>query len=193
MAGKSWGSNQLKGFSKQVPNVMEGISALKKLSRQRTHTSDRATAIVGGALIEYALMIAIKGKMPGTNEDISQRLFSIERRGILSDLGSRILMGRALGLYGDITAGDLNKIAKIRNSFAHTAQDIHFKRPEVKNICDSMELKDHKPFFHAPITGGPKEIYVKIILQLVFLFRVDISILGKGGKPNLKIVPVAPP
>lgn len=87
--------------------------------------SDRATALVGGALVEAALLKALKSRLLVPGKAAEKKLFS----GIdapLSAFSSRIRIGRALGLYGPHTEVVLEAIRKTRNRFAHNVTPLAF-------------------------------------------------------------------
>src|SRR6266496_3565496 len=84
--------------------------------------SDRATAIIGGAMIDEILGIALRSRMredvPGTGEGGTE--FLMGRNGPLGAHGVRIRMAFAIGIVSEDSYGQLLVLNDIRNAFAHT-------------------------------------------------------------------------
>jgi len=106
---KSSAASRVKKIAKNNPSYQEIREILNRARQEKGHASDRAAAIMGGAMIEDALRVAIKRtfdkKFP---EELLPDLFEPEKKGPLSTLGYRILVGYALGVFGPITYSDLS-------------------------------------------------------------------------------------
>jgi len=130
---------------------------------------------MGGAMVEDALRVAIKRRFdPAFPDALLGDLFDYERKGPLSTLGYRILAGYALGIFGPITYRDLKRINVIRNVFAHSSEEIHFDMPDVKGLCDELELLRglRPPKIVSP--RDAKDAYLKTVSFAVNNFRIAI-------------------
>jgi hypothetical protein len=125
--------------------------ALKALSRKRLMYTDvpiffellsnetpRMAAILAAAGVEDGLEFAIQNQfMRGLSKAEFQTIF--EASDMLGTFGSKIKMGHALSLYGDITQADLNCIKDVRNAFAHAKMKLDFSDPPVIEACNHLQ------------------------------------------------------
>jgi DNA-binding MltR family transcriptional regulator len=115
----------------------EEQEALEEISA----ANDRAAAIVSASFLETRVENAVR-----------QRLVDDEKRGVLKELlreggpiGSfkpRIWLAFALGIYGPEAREDLERIADIRNRFAHRLAIKSFEVPPIKDHCLNLRLVD---------------------------------------------------
>ena len=123
------------------------VSALKKRSqgsptREELHaitaeiqgSSDRACALVWGALVEDALRRAITLCLDRLNEAEADDFFG--ENGPAGTFSNKIKIGYALKIYARQAKDDLNIIREIRNAFAHSQIPLSFKDQEITDICE---------------------------------------------------------
>jgi hypothetical protein len=88
---------------------------MQEFTRQiKLQSNDRGAAILMGTNVDLALTSAIFHLLDTKDRD---RLES--DAGPLSSFSRRILLGRALRIYGPVTQRNLDLIRHIRNAFAH--------------------------------------------------------------------------
>src|SRR5262245_9721642 len=117
MTSKPSASSKLKKATRVVLSYNDAIQTLGRAQQGEGHAADRALAIMGGSMVEDALRVAIKRKFdPSFPDELLPDLFDFERKGPLSTLGYRILVGFAIGVYGPVTHRDLKRINVIRNA-----------------------------------------------------------------------------
>jgi len=111
----------------------EEFTAWQKQIRSRTN--DRGACILLSANVEAALERALTNYL----------FFSIPRdeqlfieNGPLSSFSNKILMGRALKIYGPATFHNLDHIRLIRNAFAHAHAPVSFVTKEIKDVVDEL-------------------------------------------------------
>jgi hypothetical protein len=124
--------------------------ALKALSRKRLMYTDvpiffellsnetpRMAAILAAAGVEDGLEFAIQNQfMRGLSKAEFQTMF--DASDMLGTFGSKIKMGHALRLYGDITQADLNCIKDV-SVFAHAKMKLDFADPPVIEACNHLQ------------------------------------------------------
>jgi hypothetical protein len=103
--------------------------------------NDRACGILFGGWIDLALVSAIKSTLrPDLTRILEDSLFDFE--GPIRTFSSRINLAYALSIFGEKTKHDLDLIRLIRNQFAHCRLPLHFEIPEVKAVCDHLQIPD---------------------------------------------------
>ena len=110
---------------------------IEKLAASFDEESDRGLALIGAAFAETGLEWAIYRRMPGLGETIGKKTFSGDKAP-LGTFSSKIIMGRAMGIYGEETERLLNCLRQIRNQFAHRLIPIDFSTPEVAKACNGL-------------------------------------------------------
>src|SRR5687768_10176791 len=104
---------------------MKALPALPALNRIRSliEEADLTAAIVGATLLEGALERAIANRMTRMTAAEHNVIF---HSGPLRNFHPKILMGKALAVYGSETLDELQRVAEIRNAFAHSLAKITF-------------------------------------------------------------------
>jgi hypothetical protein len=146
---------------------------------------DRVAAIVATAIVEDALRWALNSFfILQISENEERELF--ENNGLLSSFHAKILIGFALGLFGEAARNDLTRIKNIRNAFAHAPRSIGFETPEVENQCTNLRYVDTiaknlnrsilptKPL----LDKGPRARFT----ATVNLLLLDLHIVGGKGE-----------
>lgn len=98
--------------------------------------SDRVVAIVGAAYLDGLLDSLLRAVFASANGSVD-RLLGLD--GPLGSNGVRIHLTYALGLISQDQQEDLKAVAKIRNRFAHTFQDLSFSSPQVLDLCANLK------------------------------------------------------
>jgi hypothetical protein len=138
MVSKSSPAKRLKQLAAEIPpdNAMHAhLAGLEKLDY-----GDYPLAMMGASFVEKALEVAILSRLAPMNSEHRARLFEYAHGGPLCDLSSRIVLGRAMGLFGPHTFDDLHRIREVRNAFAHALWYITFATKEVADMCDEFHV-----------------------------------------------------
>jgi hypothetical protein len=157
--------------------------ALRRIS-DLIDVPDLTAAVVAAALLEGALEKALSKRMCRFSAREHNEIF--HSAGPLRNLRPKILMGRALNLYGPDTTAELTKISQIRNEFAHSIKSVSFKstrvkgmsfelqRPEMRSInflASGWTFLEHRLLDDEVIRGCPKLRYLKTVSVLIFLLE----------------------
>lgn len=122
-------------LSRRAPDDTELDHAMKEFQEG----SDRVAAIMGSALVEHHLMDAIRLSLADAFND---NVLFHDQGAPFGTFKARIVAGRALGLYGEQMANDLDILRDIRNQFAHALLSISFENPHLVGRC--KEFSEHK-------------------------------------------------
>lgn len=106
---------------------------------------DRAVAIMTVATLEDALEELLLVRML-FNLSNREKAALFEGEAPLARLSSRTRLAFALGLIGQKTRRDLDRVREIRNAFAHARQAIAFTTPEIAHVCKHFELVELNPY-----------------------------------------------
>jgi DNA-binding MltR family transcriptional regulator len=102
-------------------------------------SADRSTAIVGAANLDETLRDAIRSRLIARlSRKDEDRIF--RDNGPLATFSAKIDVAYALGIVGKRSRGDLHLIRKIRNEFAHTAEQTRFGTHEIASRCAGLWL-----------------------------------------------------
>src|SRR6185312_14015380 len=111
------------------------MTPLEVLDTEFAGASDRAASIVAAAVLDDTLRELLEATL------VSERPSGIDPFATGQELGSfmsRVKMAFLLGLIDDSERKRLALVAKIRNEFAHLAQDMSFKSPRVADRCREL-------------------------------------------------------
>jgi hypothetical protein len=122
-----------KNFAKSRPNIADR----RIMEKEFYGENDRACGILQASWVEQMLETAIKARLGSESHD---NLFDFE--GPLGTFSAKTIMGYALGLFGAKTNHDLLLIRMIRNEFAHCQLPLRFDIPEVKAVCNHLQIPD---------------------------------------------------
>lgn len=100
--------------------------------------SDRAAAVLGGSFVDVMLEDVLKAFMVRDRKVAD--LFSGDRP--LATFSAKISIAYALGMLPSNMHGDLDKIRKIRNHFAHHPDATSFAGPPARDICNTLSIVD---------------------------------------------------
>jgi hypothetical protein len=100
--------------------------------------SDRAAALIAAAEVDNALEDAIASEWTNMEPDDRELIFS--PLGPLSGLAMKVRVAHAMGIFGAITKRDLEKIAHMRNGFAHSSRPWSFDHEPIHSECLSLQV-----------------------------------------------------
>jgi DNA-binding MltR family transcriptional regulator len=104
----------------------EKFEELMGVLRDSAQRSETAHAVVAAARVENWLQAAILTRMrAGLSKTVRERLF--KGYGPLSSFSGKIDIAYAFSMFGPQTYNDLRAIKDIRNTFAHSNKEIHFR------------------------------------------------------------------
>jgi hypothetical protein len=120
-----------------IPDEQEVLSKIHEFEDKCRKEALDATALksivlISVGLLEYGLEVAIESFF-AIDPKLKAKIFS-ERGGILGSIYARIIMGRALDIYGDKTMDDLHAIRSFRNLCAHAKHDIDLSADKLKSV-----------------------------------------------------------
>ena len=128
----------LRALMKGEPTI-EHLEALE--SELYASGSDRATAVMLASFLEDHLGRLLKSAMRHPLS-LTESNDIFEHRGPLASFDSRIIMAYALNLIGPKTRSDLKLIKSLRNAFAHSRMPFGFQAPEVRAVCNKLQIID---------------------------------------------------
>jgi hypothetical protein len=118
-----------------MPTPEEG----QRLFDRMADESDRGFAIMAASFAETGLLWAILRRLPDGGPDVRSQTF--EAAGApLASFSAKIIMGRALGVYGPVIAKELNQVRTLRNAFAHSLKPIDFSHPTIVRETAKLSL-----------------------------------------------------
>jgi hypothetical protein len=142
------------------------IFHLERFDGHGVEFTDRANVLVGVTNVELALEMAIRSHFVELSPDESSALFGGgDREAPLSNFGSKIKIGHAMGVYQKLFSDDLKVIQLVRNYFAHSAEYVDFSDPALKSAAQVLNFpqygfdKDAREIFNA--TRDPKGAFIE--------------------------------
>jgi hypothetical protein len=129
--------------------VLESEKALKKALLKADPV---ASALLGGAAIENALMFLLDRFLVACEE--SKGLFDLED--ICGSASKCNRLALCLGLIQRASFENNKKIAKIRNRFAHHHVPVDFDDKEIVGLCSGLTLEENPR--SAPLKGNGAQI-----------------------------------
>ena len=135
------------------------------------NASDRASAILGAAVLDGALESVILPKFRKLTEAQIKELFGPDSP--LGTFSAKIRIGYALNLYGPKTRSDLDSIREVRNAFAQTRKRIYFSTKEVRTVVDRIQFSKRLlgQAYNPQHILGPKEHYALACTFLIVYFN----------------------
>jgi DNA-binding MltR family transcriptional regulator len=124
----------------QERNARKGLDS--KLNEEERvafydHSSERAMAIVLGAIVENHLTGLLRMLMR-REENIARELF--QSSGPLGPFGTKIRLAYMLRIIGPEMYGDLTIISKVRNKFAHDLTVVSFENQQISAWMQNMHI-----------------------------------------------------
>lgn len=143
--------------------------------------NDRAIVIVGMAHVEDLLAYCLENYFPSNSSTVDKIL---THKGFLGTFMSRVDMLYCLGFIDKIIKNDLEKLAEIRNLFAHKTT-ISFEDEKVKKNC--LAFKWHEIAMMMPPPKGATALDVfKVEVNTIVSHLSGIASVCRGEKRKLK-------
>ena len=116
----------------------EGDSRIIRLHEAFSGESDRAAAIVAGALLDEAVLRLLDRRLaPAPHKD---RSITGGANAPLGAFSTRIDACCQLGLISKHLAADLHLIRRVRNDFAHSTDDLSFDSGPIRDRVRALEV-----------------------------------------------------
>lgn len=138
--------------------------------------TDRGSALMAASYLEDLLEKLLRRFFVDDNS-LSNNL--LNGYGGLSSFKSKIDLAYLLGLISDRIKRDLHLIRKIRNEFAHSAENINFYSSSINNRCNELNYN----IFNDNISGRKK--FIRVVFGLAgILSSTKIKEESRKEKPN---------
>ena len=108
--------------------------------RALTRETDRGCALYAAAYLDRAISDLLYLSLV-ENKNVERDLF--EGTAPLASFSSRITLAYYLGKLSPSMRRDLNLIRKIRNDFAHSAENLTFETEAIANRCKALQYSYH--------------------------------------------------
>jgi hypothetical protein len=106
----------------------------------------RTLAIVATSYLENVLRKAITAYLHAEIGELGQRRIFEDEQAPLRDFSSRIRMARGLGIIDDAVEKDLNFLRAIRNSFAHSVEEVTFDTKAVVDAFNALNVVGNETY-----------------------------------------------
>lgn len=177
MASGSKGENRLKALAKEIPDHRITNALLLALEHKADlFQTDRMTALLGAAIIEHALQVALMSKFVPLGKTDHSNVFDGAGNGTLGSLSNKTRLGHALGLFGPQTRADIDIIRNVRNVFAHALSTrVAFKHDDVASECKKLRTVGVYNY-----EKDPRTRFVGAVLTISDGLRQRIALEGLG-------------
>ena len=128
--------------SKRNTEKAAKLADLQGFADEFQNESDRATAILAGALLDEQLRQLLSNYLIEDGTEVSLLLGQEQP---LGSFGARLRAAYCLGLLEKDEYAILLKLKKIRNDFAHGLHGLTFKDKSVSCTCDELRKLLHLP------------------------------------------------
>lgn len=110
-----------------------------KAIAELAEANDRSMALIAGVIVEQRLSRLLEKILRNDGAAFKQ---SVRTYGFLHPFDAKILLGYMLGLYGQQTRNDLDRIRAVRNRFAHDLDADFSGTNSVRDHCRNMTRID---------------------------------------------------
>lgn len=163
--------NKLGRLSRHDPSDEQLEAALILL--ESPDVPDMIAAILGAAVVEYALEAVLK--LTFKHHDDATWVRMIDSVGPLRDFQTKIICGFALGLFSEEIRINLNLVRGIRNVFAHSRTHLRFDHPDLGDALNTTRPIRSGKHLHNVGTlsiSANKRAYTNLCFSLYsFFFR----------------------
>ena len=142
-------------------------------------------AVVGTTFLENALRKAIREHLDADIDAAGEMRIFEEDLAPLNTFDSRIRMARGLGIINQETEQDLNWLKAIRNSFAHSLEDITFETKAIAEAFAALHLQKSSIFQKLVLTRDGKG---KMEAARQFLIAVTLLYWDTSGHKRPKVL-----
>lgn len=116
---------------------MSVVKGLDSIIEEMLGGSDRASALVGAAVVEHYLQAALTARFAVKNRKfLDESLYS--HSGPFGTFSAKIAGAYAMGLIGPVMFRDLNLVRRIRNDFAHEPNPVSFDESSISSRCSEI-------------------------------------------------------
>jgi hypothetical protein len=154
---------------------------LRDSMTEMQNTGDRAAALIGGALLENAMKVAILNHMSPMKPEEEDRLFETK----LANFSDRVKRGRELGLFEEDIERLLHAMSRIRNAFAHAPIRLGFDTVPINKMCLSLPaIKSgltQQQEWTLDAVADPRARFINVVLVLCATFVHPASFLLSAG------------
>jgi DNA-binding MltR family transcriptional regulator len=141
--------------------------------------SERGCALAAASFLEEELGALLKGYFVNDRK-YAEMLFGPS--GPLDSFSSRINMAYCLGLISNMAMKDLNIIRKIRNRFAHTAEDVLFDDADIRYQCDALYHDAYKEKL------SPRNKFIRVVWSVAIQIHLSMASTKRcNKKPDLNV------
>jgi len=144
--------------------LQTGADVLNATLSEIANQNERGAAVIGAALVEKYLTLAITGRFVDLAETDRNELF--DGCGPLATFAAKIRVGFAMGVFGPNIRNDLKIVDEIRRDFAHADEPLAFDSDEVALQC--AQLSSSMRFTGVPrADADPRTRYLATVEFLV--------------------------
>lgn len=179
--------SKLRRFSYREPSDEELDVALKFL--ELPDVPDMVGAILGAAIVEYALEAVLKLRFKRHDDEAWERI--VDAVGPLRDFHTKIVTGFALGVFGEEIRTNLNLVRDIRNVFAHSRTHLRFDHPILGDALGSARPVRSGKRVHNSVTlsiGENKRAYLNLCFSLYSFFLQKLQDTLRRSERRLRQV-----
>jgi hypothetical protein len=156
----------------RTPPSPEELKALSSDFYNAAHTAyPTAAAILGAVVVEQELETLLRRRLVKRDDVLWSEL--VAENGPLSTFYRKIVMGRALRLYGADVTTNLHIVRNVRNAFAHAKRLIDFTHPLIEAEIRSTAIPKTRKKAHQRIKNlqpTPRQAYLALCHQLSIAF-----------------------
>ena len=167
---------------KDLKKFLENIENLESFHEQFNYqNNDRSIVIVGLAYIEDLLTYCLESFFPNNSSTVDNLL---SHKGGLGTFFSKVEMLYCLGFINKIIKSDLERLALIRNLFAHKIS-ISFEDEKVKQNCFLFKWHETAMMMPAPKEATALEIF-KVEVNTMVSYLSGVVSICRGERRKLK-------
>jgi DNA-binding MltR family transcriptional regulator len=166
----------------------QGIKSAIAARELGDDSPDRAVAVVGGAIIDHVVTLALKDRFVEDTSDDGPVRRMLKDTGPLGPTQNKITMLRLLDVIDERTMKALVAIVRIRNAFAHSLE-MKFGAGHPKLTEPTRDLTLAKGLTHYPKPPGFEDADMPQVemepqdsQRRIFVANVKIATLILGGK-----------
>jgi DNA-binding MltR family transcriptional regulator len=172
--------NLIKG--KDLKRYFDSLEGLQSFHMQFNYEhNDRAIVIVGMAYVEDLLSYCLENFFPSNSSTVEKVL---SHKGFLGTFLSKVEMLYCLGFIDKVIKSDLEKLAEIRNLFAHKTT-ISFDDEKVKKNCSEFKWHHEAMMMSPPKEASALDIF-KVEVNTIVSHLSGIVSICRGEKRVLK-------
>ena len=177
--------NRLRRLSRQDPSDEQLGAALGLL--KSPDVPDMIAAVLGAAIVEYALEAVIKLTFKRHDDVAWERM--IDSVGPLRDFNTKIICGFTLGVFNDEVRTNLNLVRDIRNAFAHSRMYLRFDHPVLGDaLTAARPIRSGKRLHDAGALsiGANKRAYMNLCFSLLSFFQQKLKVRLQRSQRRLR-------